>query len=210
MKVRVLSTLALSVVAAAAQQATEPAQLPVGIRNRVSPAAAVPITAAERARWFVSSTVGPASLASGVLSAGWGTAFNQPEEYGGTWEGFGKRYGIRLTGVATGNAMEAGFGAIWGEDPRYVRSEGLHFGGRVKHIIRMTFLARRKNGSVQPAYARMVGTFGNNFLSWTWRVESEKGADQALLRSGLGILGRMGSNSFAEFWPDIRRAVFRR
>ena len=31
-----------------------------------------------------------------------------PSEYGPHWEGYGKRYGIRLTGIATGNAMEAG------------------------------------------------------------------------------------------------------
>jgi hypothetical protein len=58
-------------------------------------------------------------LGAGVISAAWGTAFNNPEEYGPQWRGFAKRYGMRLTGIATSNAIEAGLGSVWGEDPRY-------------------------------------------------------------------------------------------
>ncbi len=145
----------------------------------------------------------------GVLSAGWGTMLNSPEEYGPGWEGFGKRYGMRLTGVSSGNAMEASPGALLGEDPRFFRSGG-PFGERVKHIIKMTFYAHRRDGSVAPAYARMGANLGNNFLSGTWRVESEKGASQALIRSGWGVLGRMGGNTLTEFLPDLRRLAFGR
>ena len=77
-----------------------------------------PITERERLKWFVASTVGPTSLlGAGPLSAGLGTAFNNPPEYGPHWEGFGKRYGIRLTGISTGNAIEATLGAASGRRP---------------------------------------------------------------------------------------------
>src|SRR5438105_4222619 len=99
-----------------------------------------PITARQRADWFAVSTFGPESLAGGVISAGWGTLFNRPREYGPHWDGFGKRYGMRLTGVSVSNAMEAGIGAIWGEDPRYVRSKSESFGGRVGHVVKTTFV----------------------------------------------------------------------
>jgi hypothetical protein len=82
----------------------------------------------------VESTVGPASLAGGLFSAGFGTLVDVPREYGSHWEGFGKRYGMRFTGIATGNIMEAGLGAIWREDPRYVRSPEAPFGKRVGHM----------------------------------------------------------------------------
>src|SRR5437667_2412308 len=69
-------------------------------------------------KWFVKSTVGPSSLfLYGPLSAALGTATNSPEEYGPHWAGFGKRYGMRLTGVSTGNAMEASLGANLGGRP---------------------------------------------------------------------------------------------
>src|SRR5690349_3981950 len=56
-----------------------------------------PITDTQRLTWFVNTTIGPKSLAAGVFSAGFGSALNNPEEYGPHWGGFGKRYAMRLT-----------------------------------------------------------------------------------------------------------------
>ena len=72
-----------------------------------------PISGTERAKWFVVSTAGPNSLLlTGPLSAAWSTMLNEPPEYEPHWEGFGKRYGMRLTGISVGNAMEGGMGAL--------------------------------------------------------------------------------------------------
>jgi hypothetical protein len=169
-----------------------------------------PIDAEGRVKWFVHSSVGPASLAGGVISAGWGTMLNSPREYGPHWNGFGKRYGMRLTGVVTGNAMEASLGAVWGEDPRYPRAVGKPFGERVRQVVRMTFLARGADGGAMPAYARYAAIAGNNFLSNTWRVSSEADSRHALTRIGWGFAGRMASNAFREFWPSVRGAIGRK
>jgi hypothetical protein len=163
-----------------------------------------------RLRWFAKSTIGLESLSGGLISAAWGTGFDNPPEYGPGWEGFGKRYGMRLTGVATGNAMEATVGALWGEDPRYFRAVGQPFGARVKNIIRFTFVAYRADGSVAPAYARFAANAGNNFLSNTWRARSESDSEHAVIRIGEGVLAKMAANAFAEFWPDARRLMFHR
>src|ERR1051325_8008875 len=117
----------------------------------------VPIGAAGRVKWFTENTVGPASLAGGLFSSGFGTALNLPKEYGTHWDGFGKRYGLRLTGVATGNFIEAGLGAVWDEDPRYFRAAGQPVGSRIGHAIKMTFATRDREGALIPAYARYVG-----------------------------------------------------
>ena len=170
-----------------------------------------PISGGERGKWFVESTVGLESLlGAGPVSAGWGTLFNSPEEYGPHWEGFGKRYGMRLTGVATGNAIEAGLGAAFGEDPRYFRSPDRAFGSRVRHIIKTTFAAPDRNGNWRPAYARYAGNVGNNFLSNLWRVESESSSKDALIRCVWGITGKMAANAFDEFWPDVRKKVLKK
>jgi hypothetical protein len=170
-----------------------------------------PISGAGRAKWAINSTVGPASLAGGVVSAAWGTMLNQPNEYGTHWDGFGKRYGMRLTGIATSNAMEAGMGALWGEDPRYHRTEGQPFKNRVGHVIKMTFLAEARSGeAARPAYARYAAYAGNNFVSNTWRPDSEADGRHAVARIGLGFLGRMANNAFVEFWPDVRGRAFRK
>jgi hypothetical protein len=164
----------------------------------------VPITSEERLKWFVKSTAGPQSLLlAGPFSAGWGTAFGNPPEYNNSWEGFGQRYGMRLTGVSTGNAMEAGIGAIWGEDPRYFRAPDKPFKKRVVNVIDLTFRTYYPDGERRFAYARAIGNVGNNFLSNTWRVPSESDWQSAIIRSLEGIGGRMASNAFQEFLPDV-------
>jgi hypothetical protein len=167
-----------------------------------------PITNRQRLKWFVRSTVGPESLTAGLFTAGFGTGLDSPREYGPHWEGYGKRYGMRFTGIATGNAMEAAFGSLWGEDPRYFRATGQSVKGRIKNVIVMTFMARQADGTMAPAYARYIGTSGNNFLSNTWRADSESGVGDACLRTALGFAGRMGGNAFAEFWPTVTKHLF--
>jgi hypothetical protein len=160
-------------------------------------------------KWFVDSTVGPETLTVGLFTAGFGTARDTPKEYGGSWAGFGKRYGMRLTGVSTGNAIEAGLGALWKEDPRYFSAYRQPFKARLENVVMMAFLAHGRNGQLTPAYARYISTPGNNFLSNTWRADSEANTRSALLRTVWGFLGLMGKNSFTEFWPDVRNHVFR-
>jgi hypothetical protein len=169
-----------------------------------------PITGGQRFDWFMRSTVGGESLAAGLFSAGLGTAINRPTEYGPHWDGFGKRYAMRLTGISTGNAIEAGLGSLWGEDPRYFPATGQPIKGRLKNVVLMTFAARQADGSLDPAYARYIGTVGNNFLSNSWRADSESGVGDACLRIALGFAGKMGGNAFAEFWPTARKHIFHR
>jgi len=176
--------------------------------NSSSSDARGPITARERIQWVVNGTIGPESLSAGLVSAGWGTLFNQPKEYGPHWEGFGDRYGMRLTGIATSNVMEAGLGAIWGEDPRYIRDADAPFKNRVGHAVKMTFMAQNRDGGEMIAYARFMAIPGSNFLSNTWRATGDDTANRAAIRTGLGFLGRFGSNTFDEFWPDVQQKVF--
>ena len=168
-----------------------------------------PITREQRLHWFVRSTVGPESLGGGLFTAAIGTARDKPVEYGPHWGGFASRYGMRLTGVATGNAMEAGLGSLWGEDPRYFRAaRGTPLKGRIENVVLMTFAARGTDGNLMPAYARYIATSGNNFLSNTWRADSEATNKAAALRIMWGFIGRMGGNAFKEFWPTAKRHIF--
>jgi hypothetical protein len=116
---------------------------------------------------------------------------------------------MRLTGTATSNTMEAGFGSMWGEDPRYFRTEGEPFKGRVRNVVVMAFLAHNREGEIKPAYARWIAIPGSNFLSNTWRADSEATTSDALRRTLWGFFGQMGSNAFSEFWPDFHRRVLR-
>jgi hypothetical protein len=207
--VTVMRRAALILVLFAVNGRTVAAQT-ASLTTIATPTTYQPPTASDRLKWFANSTAGPATLAGGLISAGWGTLFNSPREYGPHWDGFGKRYGMRLTGVATGNAIEAGLGAWWGEDPRYDRVPEQPFKTRVGHILKMTVLAKDRNGRNMPAYARYTAIGGNNLLSNAWRAPSEADAGHAAMRTGLGFVGRMSRDAFEEFWPDAKALVFRK
>jgi hypothetical protein len=168
-----------------------------------------PLSREERLRWFLSSTVGPKSLGTSAVSAAWSTRSNSPEEYGPHWDGFAKRYGLKLADAATRNSIEAGVGAIWGENPHYT---GVGRGGiwsRLGHAARMTVLAGREDGSRGPAYARFIGVTGGSFLSGTWRVERDATTGAALQRVGLVFAGKFLGNVFKEFSSDLSGKVRR-
>ena len=219
--------LALFVVAVSSAFAqTEPKEsgaekLEKDVRSVMSPDSAhkapvqkepyTPITGKGRLLWFVTNTAGAQSLLlAGPISAGWGTLLHSPEEYPPTWEGFGQRYGMRLTGVSTGNAITASMGAIWGEDPRYFRLENATFKQHVWQVLKLSIMSRYSDGEYRFGYAKLAGNVGNNFLSNTWRVPSESTAGQASLRCVYGLLGRMAGNAFTEFWPEVKTRVFKK
>jgi len=202
-------------LAAYGQSTNGPSSSPSYGITTTSPAGSIenyrPANGADRVRWFLKSTIGPSRLfLVGPINAGWGTMRDVPSEYGTHWDGFGKRNGMRLTGVATGNLIEAELGSAWGEDPRYFRSPAHGFGPRMKYVVKTTFLAPHRDGEWHPAYARFVGNVGNNFLSNTWRADSEANPSDAVVRCVWGVLGRMTSDAFEEFWPDVKQKVLRR
>lgn len=169
-----------------------------------------PLSGKQRVQWAAAQTFGPESLLVGAWTAGIGTARDKPEEYGPHWDGFAKRYGMRFTGIAASNTIEAGLGVLWGEDPRYVRNPNLPFKKRIGNVFLFSFTARNREGKLMPAYARYIAIPGNNFLSNTWRVSSEATTNRALARTGYGVVSEVAGNAWTEFWPDVKRMVFSR
>jgi len=194
---KVTSVGVLAVVLLAAQPAVDP---PASLT--INPPT-TPFTAADRFKWVVLSTVGPKNLAAGVVVAGIQTWGNDPQEYGPHWDGFAKRYGARLGTGGTIHAMEAGVGALWGEDPRYFRAAGQPFKNRVGHIFKMAFVARDREGELHPAYARFIAVPSGLIVSNTWRPDSPITAGHVSWQIGLSFLNRIVSNTFSEFAPDI-------
>ena len=203
--------LALATVFATAETQQREPELPEAARGVAPPSISVrdyvPATGKDRAQWYLRST-GTAAVSSSILSAAWSTAWRSPHEYPETWGGFGKRYGLALSGVAIGNGIEAGLGGIWGEDPRYFRKGGNlreDLKSRVGHVLLSSITATNAQGERMPAYSRFIAIPSSNFMQNAWRVGSQSSVDDALLRTLYGFLGRLGGNAISEFWPDFRR-----
>jgi hypothetical protein len=135
----------------------------------------------------------------------WQTAFNTPEEWGRGVPGIAKRYAEREADVAISNTIEAGLGALWGEDPRYIPSGRRGIWPRVRYALKTSVLAQRRDGRLRPAWGRYAGNTLNNLIENSWLPPSQTTGTQTVVRSGMGIVTRMGGNLWEEFWPDVAR-----
>ena len=168
------------------------------------------ITAQERLAWVLKTTLGPKNLAAGLFVSGWGTWHNEPEEYGPHWDGYAKRYGLRLSVGGTSNVIEAALGSVWGEDPRYRRADGQPVGKRLTHVLVSTVVTHNRLGDPMPAYARYIAVPSGNLISNMWRPDSQTTWADVGVRAGLGFLSRIVGNAFSEFFPDFREHAFHR
>ncbi len=191
------------------QPAPEPALAPVDIVVEAAPSRAV--TPLQRLDWFDDKTFGGMNLGGSLPVAGWLTLMDRPHAAGPHWDGFGERYGVLVSTNAVSNAMEAGIGALWGEDPRYHRDgTGASLKSRLGHIAKWTVAAPGRSGELGPAYARFIAFSGSSFLSNAWREPGDTNAEHSFARVGFALLGRVASNAFEEFWPDTKRKLLHR
>jgi hypothetical protein len=168
-----------------------------------SPALPSGMTGAERLEWVVDGNASPKSLGVGVIVAGWNTAVDVPSEWHRDWNGFGRRYLDREAHIGVSNGIEAGLGAAWAEDPRYVRAGGDHVGSRVDDAVRGAFLARR-HGQRVPAWARYIAVPASALIENGWLPPSATTGGMTTWRIGSAFIGRALGNLWTEFWPDVR------
>jgi hypothetical protein len=189
--------------------AEEPALAAVDIVVEAGPSRAV--TPLQRLDWFDVRTFGVLNFGGSIPVAAWQTFMDRPHAAGRHWDGFGERYGVSVSTNAVSNAMEAGIGTIWGEDPRYHREgAGTSLKSRLGHVVKWTVVAPDRSGELRPAYARFIAFSGSSFISNAWREPGDTNVEHSFVRVGFALLGRMGSNAFDEFWPDTRRKLFHR
>ncbi len=168
----------------------------------------IPITGEQRVEWFTNSTFGWESLlVAGPWTSAWGTAIDSPHEYGPHWDGFAKRYAVRLAQVTVNNGINTGVGSFLGEDPRYFRTIDQPFKQRVLNVLDLTFRAYRSDGQRHVAYARLSADVASNFIANSWLPPSESDWQSATWRSLTGIGSIAAGNAIQEFLPDLLRLI---
>jgi hypothetical protein len=170
----------------------------------------VPLSVGEKAVVFGKRIIAPQSFAKSAVTAGINQYQNSPEEWGQGLAGYGRRYGHKLTtrGIESGIGLLAA--ASLHEDPRYFSSEEAGLWPRVRHALAHTVMTRNDSGGKEVSVWRFAGNYGSQFISNAWRPERETQVSETLLRGTISVGFDAASNLFKEFWPDIRKHVFRR
>ena len=169
-----------------------------------------PLQPSGKARVFGSRIISPASLGKSAFMAGINQIQDSPEEWGQGMAGYGRRYGHKIVTRGIENGIGFLASVTLGQDPRYFRSSESGFWHRSRHALLYTAMTRTDDGGRTPAFWRFAGNFGTQFVSNAWRPERHTQFSDTMVRGTVSIGYDAASNLVKEFWPDIRRKIFRR
>ena len=156
-----------------------------------------------RRRHYVKSMFGPAAFGLTVFSAGISTATNSPEEWGGQWEGFGKRVASNFGRNMIRNTVVYGMDEALKVDSYFYRSEKRNFSSRVVNSLITPVTARNSKGKRVIGVPRLVGTYTSSFIAtYSWYPDRYNYRDA--LRSGTITLG---TNAFYNL---VREFIFKK
>lgn len=213
MKIKIfLGLLFLSVSLNVNAQQTEPQKIPqktisqTKVKNTDDPKSVKPKPPdyvrpdkKTRQKNYIKSIFGPVALARTAVGAGIGTWRNSPEEWGGQWEGFGRRVASGLGKNAIKQTTIYALDESFKLDSRFYRSKNRSFGSKVKNALISPFTARTESGRRVFGFPRIVGTYTSSIIAaeawYPKRYDFKDG-----LRSGTISLGMNAAfNLFKEF-----------
>jgi hypothetical protein len=130
---------------------------------------------------------------------------NGPREWGRGPDGLGKRYASSFGRHMIRATVQYSMAETLRQDLRYHPSEKDGFGGRLKHALASTVVARNMDtGAPTFASARVTAAMTAGFVSRSWMPDRLQTAGSGFRTSGISLGFEAGFNVFREFWPDIR------
>lgn len=152
-----------------------------------------------RFRGYLKDTLGPGPLFGTIAAAGITTATNSPKEWGGSWDGFGKRAASNLGKSVIKSTVSYGLDEALKLDSRYYRSERSDIRSRFKNALLSPVTARKPNGKRTVGIPGIAGAYASNVIAnETWYPARYSWKDG--MRSGTISLGVNAiTNLFREF-----------
>ncbi len=147
---------------------------------------------------------------AGIL-AGQAQLLNSDSELGGGIAGYGRYYWRTFTDEMSGVFFtEAIVPAITREDPRYYTMGQGGFFRRTGYAISRAFLTKTDSGGTTFNLSEVVGNWLEAGLSNAYYPPQERGLGQTATNWGTQMEAAVLNHIFQEFWPDIRKNIFRR
>ena len=146
---------------------------------------------------------------AGVL-AGQAMLLNSDPELGHGIAGYGRYYWRTFTDGVSGTFFtEAIVPAITHEDPRYYTLGHGGFFRRTGYAISRVFVTKTDSGGTSFNWSEVAGNGLEAGLSTAYYPPQERGLSQTALNWGTQMESAVLNHIFQEFWPDIRKNLFR-
>jgi len=137
---------------------------------------APPMGAKQKFHLSFRSIIDPVSFLAVAAIAGAEQYNNVFPDYGGGWEGYGKRYGAALaTHVSSDLLGKAVYPSIFHQDPRYFYKGKGSFRSRALYAISTTVIAKGDDGRWEPNYSSLLGNFSAAAISNLYVPASDRG-----------------------------------
>jgi hypothetical protein len=161
---------------------------------------AAPLNTRQKFSLSVRDTFDPVDFIGVSITAGLEQARNIFPGYGQGAEGYGKRWGATFAdGVTFDILSNAGFPALFHQDPRYFYQGSGSAWSRIGHAISYAFLARSDHGRIMPNYSTFLGAVASGAISNLYYPAADRGAGLVFANAGISLAGRAGDNLLREF-----------
>ncbi|MGH9712479.1 MAG: hypothetical protein ACRD5M_04170 [Candidatus Acidiferrales bacterium] len=171
----------------------------------------VPLTKKEKFALGADDAFDPYAFGLAAILAGIAQARNDDAAWHQGWEGYGKRYAAAFGDATIGSFMTTGvFPSLLHEDPRYFRLGTGGFRHRSGYALKRLFVTRTDSDHRQFNFSEFGGNATAAAISLTYHSREER----TLANYGTNYLTQISidvlANQLKEFWPDIRRKLFKK
>lgn len=137
-------------------------------------------------------------------------ATGSPRQWGGGFRGYGLRLGSRTAMAMMQGTFQASLAAALHEDVRYISSGETGFKKRALHAVAFSFVTYNNQGRTTLNIANLSAYYATTAISTIW-LPGQRNTATYTVTNGTEQIGlSVPVNMLQEFWPDIRRKVFRR
>ncbi|MGA7908318.1 MAG: hypothetical protein WCA16_13000 [Candidatus Sulfotelmatobacter sp.] len=134
-----------------------------------------------------------------------------PKSWGQGWGAYGKRYGASFADNGIGTYMTTAIlPSAHHEDPRYYQLGKGSIPHRTFYSLGRLFVARTDSGHSRFNYSELLGNAAAAGLSNFYHAPEDRTLGRNLGTYGMLDMWDGVSNLMKEFWPDIRRTVFKK
>jgi hypothetical protein len=170
----------------------------------------VPLDVMDKLQFHAKRTVGPTAILGVAAYAAVLQEAHAPDEWREGAAGYGKRVASMVAWSGIHSGLAFGLDSALHQDPRYFRSGGTGFWRRSAHALRGTILTRTDSGGETLSTWRLGSDYGSAILSNLWYPSRLNTARLGFIQGSATLGFDLAGNLASEFWPDIKRKVFRR